>query len=51
MGLFGPKLEWEAPWSWAKVTFTLWLRDLAIIDMLWLKKFARTVDGGIERVI
>lgn len=51
MGLFGPKLEWEELWSWAKVTFTLWLRDLAIIDMLWLKKFARTVDGGIERVI
>ena len=19
MGLFGPKLEWEEPWSWAKV--------------------------------
>ena len=51
MGLFGPKLEWEEPWSWAKVTFTLWPRNSAIIDMLWLKKFARTVDGGIERVI
>lgn len=31
--------------------FASWQINLAIIDMLWLKKFARTVDGGVEGVI
>ena len=31
--------------------FVLWQRNLAIIDILWLKKFARTVDGRVEGVI
>lgn len=43
MGLFGPKLEWEEPWSWAKVkccakeihaTFPLWWRMLLYCAVL-----------------